>query len=160
MGAIQILGVVVLVIGILLIGVEFFMPGFGFPGISGIICTAAGIFLTGQTTAQRILVGVIAIVVIAVMLVISIVVFSSKKVKSPIKLDTDLQGKNVFIDEKDMEYLIGKKGIAISDLKPAGKGEFDGVKLDIMSANYYIKKDSALVITEIKNNRIIVEEEK
>ncbi len=160
MGAIQILGVVVLVIGILLIGVEFFMPGFGFPGISGIICTAAGIFLTGQTAAQRILVGVIAIVVIAVMLVISIVVFSSKKVKSPIKLDTDLQGKNVFIDEKDMEYLIGKKGIAISDLKPAGKGEFDGVKLDIMSANYYIKKDSALVITEIKNNRIIVEEEK
>lgn len=160
MGTIQILGVVVLVIGILLIGVEFFMPGFGFPGISGIICTVAGIFLIGQTAAQRILVGVIAIVVIAVMLVISIVVFSSKKVKSPIKLDTDLRGRNVFIDEKDMEYLIGKKGIAISDLKPAGKGEFDGVKLDIMSANYYIKKDSALVITEIKNNRIIVEEEK
>ena len=59
-----------------------------------------------------------------------------------------------------MEYLIGKKGVAITDLKPAGKGEFDGVKLDIQSANYYIKKDSALVITEVKDNRIIVEEEK
>ena len=94
------------------------------------------------------------------MLVISIVVFSSKKIKSPIKLDTDLQGKNLFIDEEDMEYLIGKKGVAITDLRPSGKGEFDGVKLDILSSNYYIKKDTPLMITEVKNNRIIVQEEK
>ena len=160
MGAVQILGVIVLIIGILLIGVEFYMPGFGFPGIAGIIFTAAGIFLTGRNVQERVIVGVIAIVIIAVMLVISIVIFSSKKIKSPIKLDEDLQGKNLFIDEKDMEYLIGKRGIAITDLKPAGKGEFDGVKFDILSKNYYIKKDSPLVITEVKNNKIMVEEEK
>ena len=160
MGTVQILGIVVLIIGILLIGVEFFMPGFGLPGISGIICTAAGIFLTGRNASERILVGVIAIVVIAVVLVFSIVVFSSKKIKSPIKLDTDLQGKNLFIDETDMVYLIGKKGVALTDLRPAGKGEFDGVKLDVLSSNYYIKKDSALVITEVKNNKIIVQEGK
>ena len=100
----------------------------------------------------------IAIVVIAVLLVISIVIFSSKKIKSPIKLDEDLKGKDLFIEEKDMEYLIGKKGVAISDLKPAGKGEFAGVKFDVMSAKKYIKKDSVLVITEVKDNRIIVEE--
>ena len=160
MGAVQILGVIVLIIGILLIGVEFYMPGFGFPGIAGIIFTAAGIFLTGNSMQQRVIVGVISIVISAVMLVISIVIKKKKKIKSPIKLDEDLPGKNLFIDEKDMEYLIGKKGVAITDLKPAGKGEFDGVKLDIQSANYYIKKDSALVITEVKDNRIIVEEEK
>ena len=160
MGEVQILGVIVLIIGILLIGVEFYIPGFGFPGITGIIFTAAGIFLTGTNVQERVLVGVIVIVIIAVMRVISIVIFSSKKIKSPIKLDEDLQGKNLFIDEKDMEYLIGKKGIAITDLRPAGKGELDSVKFDVLSANYYIKKDSALVITEVKNNRIIVEEDK
>ena len=53
MGAIQILGIVVLVIGIILIGVEFYMPGFGLPGISGIIFTAGGIFLTGRTISER-----------------------------------------------------------------------------------------------------------
>ena len=44
MGAVQILGIVVLILGILLIGVEFYMPGFGLPGIAGTVCTAAGIF--------------------------------------------------------------------------------------------------------------------
>lgn len=160
MGSIQILGLVVLIIGILLIGVEFIVPGFGIPGIAGIVFTIAGIFLTGTTASERIFVGVIAIVIIAVMLVVSILAFGSKKVKSPIKLETDLQGKNLFIDEKDMEYLIGKKGIAVSDLKPSGKGEFDGVKFDIMSSSLYIKKNAPLVITAVKNNRIIVEEDK
>ena len=157
MGAVQILGIVVLLLGIVLIGVEFYIPGFGIPGISGIICTLAGIFLTGTTISQRILVGTITIVVIAVMLVVSILVFNSKNVKSPIKLDTDLQGRNLFIEEKDMEYLIGREGKAITDLRPSGKGEFDGVRLDVITSGY-IRKDAKLVIYEIKNNSIFVKE--
>ncbi|MCR5823564.1 MAG: hypothetical protein K6G60_03940 [Lachnospiraceae bacterium] len=160
MEPIQILGIVVLVIGIILIGVEFYMPGFGVPGLLGVICAAAGVFLTGRTVSERITVGVIAIVVVAVMLVISIIVFNSKKVKSPIKLDTDLQGKDLFIEAKDMEYLVGQKGIALTDLRPSGKGEFNGIKLDILSPGEFIKKGSALEISEIKNNSIVVREDK
>ena len=158
MAALQILGIVVLLIGIVLIGIEFYMPGFGVPGICGTICAAAGVFLTGRNASERIIVGVIAIVIIAVMLVISIIIFNSKKVKSPIKLDTEVQGKDLFIDGKDMEYLIGKKGEAATDLRPSGKGEFDGVKLDILSEGEYIKKGATLEITEIKNNKIFVRE--
>ncbi|MBO4678266.1 MAG: serine protease [Lachnospiraceae bacterium] len=156
MEAIQILGIVVLIIGIVLIGVEFFLPGFGVPGISGIICTVAGVFLTGRDMSERIMVGVIAIVIIAIVLVVSIIIFNSKKIKSPIKLETDLQGKNLFIEEKDMEYLLGRKGVAITDLRPSGKGEFDGVKLDVITTGY-IKKGTELTITAIKNNKIFVD---
>ncbi len=159
MTVIQILGVFVLIVGIILIGIEFYMPGFGIPGVSGTIFTVAGIFLTGRNISERIVVGLVAIIAIAVMLVLSIVVFNSKNVKSPIKLDTDLQGKNLFIEEKDMEYLVGKKGTALTDLRPSGKGEFDGVKLDIISSGY-IAKGADLIITEIKNNKIFVGEVK
>ena len=159
MTVIQILGVLVLIVGIILIGIEFYIPGFGMPGVCGTIFTVAGIFLTGRTISERIMVGLIAIIAIAVMLVLSIMVFNSKSVKSPIKLDTDLQGKNLFIEEKDMEYLVGKKGIALTDLRPSGKGEFDGVKLDIITSGY-IAKGTELIITEIKNNKIFVGEVK
>ena len=157
METIQILGIIVLLIGILLIGVEFYVPGFGVPGISGTIFAAAGIYLTGKNTSERIMVGVITIVIVVVMLVMSIFLFS-KDFKSPIKLDTDLNGKNIFIEEKDMEYLIGKEGVALTDLRPLGKGEFDGVKFDVVSDNYFIKKGTTLVISEIDNNKIIVKE--
>lgn len=157
MEAIQILGIIILIIGILLIGVEAFVPGFGVPGICGIVFTLAGVIMTGRNNSERILVGAIAIIVIVVMLVVSIILFGSRTINSPIKLDTDLQGKNLFIEEKDMEYLIGRKGCAITDLRPSGKGEFDGVKLDIITSGY-IKKGTELTIIAIKNNRIIVEE--
>ena len=156
MEAVQVLGIIVLIIGIVLIGVEVYMPGFGFPGISGIICTVAGIFLTGRDMNERIKVGAIAIVVIIIVLTVSIIVFNSKKIKSPIKLEDDLKGRNLFIEEDDMKYLIGKKGIALTDLKPSGKGEFDGVKLDVITVGY-IKKGTELTITEIKNNKIFVD---
>jgi len=158
MEMLQLFGIVLLLIGVILIGVEVYMPGFGFPGICGTICTVTGVFLAGRNMSERIFAGAIAIVVIAVMLVISIIIFNSKSIRSPIKLDTDLQGKNLFIEEKDMEYLIGRKGIAITDLRPSGKGEFDGVKLDILSTGY-IKRGSNLIIKAIKNNRIFVEED-
>ncbi len=157
MEVLPILGILVLVVGIVLIGVEFYIPGFGFPGIFGIIFAAAGVFLTGRTATERVVVGVITIVVIAVMLIISIIVFNSKKVRSPIKLDTDLEGKDLFIEGKDMEYLVGKKGVATTDLRPAGKGEFDGVLLNVVAANY-IRKGTSLEIREIKNNKIVVKE--
>ena len=99
MGALQILGIVVLIIGMVLIGIEFYVPGFGVPGISGIVCTVVGVFLVGRNAQERILTGAVSIVVIAIMLVISIIIFNSKKVKSPIKLDNELPGKNLFIEE-------------------------------------------------------------
>ena len=120
----------------------------------------AGIYLAGRDNGERIFIGVIAIVIIAVMLVISICIFKSKKIKSPIKLETDMQGKNLFIEEKDMEYLLGKKGVACTDLRPSGKGEFNGVKLDILSDGEFIKKGVKITVTEIKNNKIFVREDK
>ena len=57
-----------------------------------------------------------------------------------------------------MEYLIGQKGMAITDLRPSGKGEFNGVKLDILSQGEYIGRGSKLEITNIKNNKIVVKE--
>ncbi|MCR5828900.1 MAG: serine protease [Lachnospiraceae bacterium] len=156
MEVVNILGIIVLLVGIVLIGIEFFLPGFGLPGISGIICVAAGIYLTGRDMTERLVVGVIAILVIAIMLVISIILFKSKKVKSPIKLETDLPGKNLFIDESDMNYLVGKKGTALTDLRPSGKGEFEGVKLDVLSSGEFIEKGKNLEIAEIKNNKIFV----
>ncbi len=160
MGALQVLGIVVLIIGMVLIGIEFYIPGFGVPGISGIVCTIVGVFLVGRNAQERILAGAVSIVVIAVMLVISVIIFNSKKVKSPIKLDDELPGKNLFIEGEDPDSYVGKEGIAITDLKPSGKGEFDGERYDVLSQGNFIEKGAKLKITEVKNNKIFVEEGK
>ena len=58
-----------------------------------------------------------------------------------------------------MEYLIGKTGVAATDLRPGGKGSFDGIYFDVLSEGMYVKKGQGIKITRIKDNKIIVMEE-
>ncbi|MDE7045498.1 MAG: serine protease, partial [Acetatifactor sp.] len=63
----------------------------------------------------------------------------------------------------DLNYLLGREGIASTDLRPAGKGDFAGIELDLLSEGAYIKKGSSSVISNISANRLtvrVVEEKK
>ena len=46
---------ILLVVGTLLIAVEIFLPGFGIPGIAGIIAMAAGLILMDPTLPQAVI---------------------------------------------------------------------------------------------------------
>ena len=42
MNTVMIIGIILLIAGFVLVGIELVVPGFGAPGISGIICLVAG----------------------------------------------------------------------------------------------------------------------
>ena len=49
----EIVGIILLIAGFILIGIELVIPGFGAPGISGIISLTGGILLSSQTTQNE-----------------------------------------------------------------------------------------------------------
>ena len=53
----------------------------------------------------------------------------------------------------------GRTGIAKTDLRPSGKGDFDGTVLDVLSNGEFIKKGTRIQITKILNNQVLVKEE-
>lgn len=53
---------------------------------------------------------------------------------------------------------VGLSGVAITDLRPAGKGEFKGETLDITAANGFIAEGRKVVIVSEDGLRILVEE--
>ena len=48
MDTLMILGIILFIAGFILIAIEMVIPGFGAPGISGIACLIAGVFLTAD----------------------------------------------------------------------------------------------------------------
>lgn len=151
------IGIVFLIAGFVLVGVEMVVPGFGAPGISGIVCLVAGIFLTADSIEQGVLITVVVIVALGILMTIIMGFLSQKKFKSPIILDTDVKA-GVPIDPSDLTYLLGKEGVAVTDLKPAGKGDFEGVELDIFSEGQYIKKGTRIVISKVNQKKLMVKE--
>lgn len=153
----MVIGIILLIAGFVLVGIEMVVPGFGVPGISGIICLVAGVFLTADTIEEGIFITVVVIVILGILMTIIMGFLSQKKFRSPIVLDEDLKA-GAPINSSDLDYLLQKEGRATTDLKPAGKGDFEGIELDIFSEGPYIKKGSPIVISRINENRLMVKE--
>lgn len=157
MDAVMIIGLILLIAGFVLAGIEMVVPGFGAPGICGIICLVAGVLLTADSVEAGIFITVVVIVILGILMTVIMGFLSQKKFRSPIVLDEDLKA-GVPINSSDLEYLIRKEGKASTDLKPAGKGNFEGIELDIFSEGPYIKKGTSIVISRINENRLMVKE--
>lgn len=154
----MVLGIALIVIGFILIGIEMIIPGFGAPGISGIICMIVGLFLTADTIEEGIIILLIVLALLAIMLVIILRLLAKGKLKSPIILKDEISTESGFISSSDLKYLLGKKGMAATDLRPAGRGNFDGVEFNVISEGKYINKDTPIEICKVEGSKLIVKE--
>lgn len=156
MDTLVILGILLLVAGFVLVGIEMVVPGFGVPGISGIICLISGILLTAKTVEQGLTITMIVITLLAVMLTVALLVL--RRVKPPFVLEDELKAKQGYLNASDLEYLVGKEGIASTDLKPAGKCDIEGVEFDVRAEGKYVEKGTRVKINRIHENTIMIKE--
>lgn len=143
-----------LLLGAGLMILEIFLPGFGLPGISGIVLIAAGIILAAVHHGMLVAVVVLLVVIALLALAVSWVLRSAAKGN---------YGSAIFLNEKDelstredMKVLVGKKGHTCSVLRPAGIGNFDGVRLNVVTEGSFIERDVPIEIVSVDGTRIVV----
>jgi membrane-bound serine protease (ClpP class) len=142
--------------GILLILIELFIPGFGFFGISGVSCILVSLFLTlGGDTAALSLLSISLVVAIVVFLLI-IKFLPSSQLWSKIILKDSETKQDGFSSSHDYSNYIGKEGLVLTLLRPAGLVEIDGVQLDVVSAGQYIEPGIKVKVVSVNGSRIIV----
>lgn len=158
MDGLMVIGILLLLAGFVLVGTEMVLPGFGAPGIIGGICLVAGIILTADSLEQGLTTTVVVVVLLAIMFIIILTLFHMKKIKPPIVLQEELKAEKGYLSSADLEYLVGKEGVASTDLKPAGKCNIDGVEFDVRSDGRYIARNSRVQIIRIQGNTLIIKE--
>lgn len=156
METLTIIGLVLIIAGFVLVAVEMVVPGFGLPGVLSIICLIAGVFLSADSVEEGILITVLVIVVLGILMSVTMGLLARRGAKSSIILGTDVKADDLYLNSSDMEYLLNRKGYAMTDLRPAGKGNFDGIDLHIYSDGSYIEKGTPVIIDRISDNRLIV----
>ncbi len=57
---------------------------------------------------------------------------------------------------EDRPAWVGRTGVALTDLRPVGKGKFSGRILDVVSEEGYLPKDTEIVITRVEGFRFVV----
>lgn len=155
-GVTLIIAIILFVAGFILIGIEMAIPGFSIPGISGIVCLVVAIFLVSDSFVEGAIIALIIMALLGIMFAIILGILSKAKLKSPIILKDEQNKEKGFISSNDLKYLLGKHGVAVTDLRPSGTADFDGIEFDVISEGKYIPKDTKLIIYKVQGSKLIV----
>jgi membrane-bound serine protease (ClpP class) len=148
-----------LIIGLLLLIVEIFIPG-GVLGVFGAIALTAavitGFFAFGAhggflATAGMVVLG-------GVVIYAWVKFFPRTLVGRKITLGSDMaEAKST---PPDWPALVGKSGVARSDLRPAGVADIESQRVDVVAESGFIKGGASIRVVAVEGVRIIVRESK
>jgi membrane-bound serine protease (ClpP class) len=154
--------------GIVLLTLEVFViPGFGIAGVGGISLILISLYLSligNIPDAAEFLrafytfCGAILITIAAGYILIRI--FPKTPLYGKIMLETVESAGAGFKSADIHSDLIGVTGVVINDLRPVGKAEINGKRLDVVTEGGYIEKETAVIVTEVDGSRIVVRENK
>lgn len=152
------LPLIVIVAGLAFVILEMFLPGFGAPGIIGVILLAIGIIMFADTPLQALIMIVIILAILGVALVLVMQSASKGRLSKHLVLNDSLNDSEGFSAVDDLNYFIGSEGVTLTVLRPSGTADFSGVKLDVVSDGEFIPKGSAVIISKVEGNRIVVKQ--
>lgn len=151
--------VICFIIGVVLMVLEAFMPGFGIAGISGIVVEIIAVTLTwlnhGPVAALGMLLVILSVIAIAISMSLRSAT-NGRLSKSRIILRDTESNEAGYRSAEDMEVFLGRDGKAITVLRPTGIAEFDGVRLNVVSEGEFIAMGTAVRIVRIEGSRILV----
>ncbi|MGN0762788.1 MAG: NfeD family protein [Aristaeellaceae bacterium] len=147
------------VVGIGLLVLEAFMPGFGLPGISGIVMEIVAIALTWVNHGPVAALGLTIIVLSLIAIAISMSLRSATKgrlSRSKIILKERESNEAGYRSAEDMQVFLGKEGETTTVCRPTGMAEFDGVKLNVVSEGEFLPAGTRVRIVQVEGSRIVV----
>ena len=146
--------IVCLLVGLGLMIFEMFTPGMGLPGLLGLI---AAVVLRADTFASALITLALIIVILAIAAFFIYRSFQKGAIsRSQIVLNDAIEEKSTSLSDDAAKELIGLEGECLTALRPSGNADFDGRRLDVVSAGEFIEKGSRVRIEAVEGLRILV----
>ncbi len=158
--------IILFVFGVVMLLIEVFViPGFGIVGTVGIISIVASLYLSlvGRFMPATDLVSgakVLAIAFISSFVIVLVALrFLPKFTPFQRLVLSTTENVNEGFRSAPGEYasLIGKEGIALTMLRPAGSASIEGEKVSVVTEGDFIEQNSRIRVTKVEGYRIVVE---
>ena len=147
---------ILFVTGLILLIVEAIVPGFGLPGISGIIFVIVGTVLAMESIKIAVISLSVAILITTITTIILLKFGFRSKMLNKIILQTRQEDKDGYLSVDTMSEYLDKEGRTLTELRPAGFIEIDGIKLDALSESSFISKNESIKIVRVEGSKIFV----
>ncbi len=141
-----------LAVGYILMLIEIFVPG-GILGILGLIAVTYGCYVAFELGTSW---GIAAVTLSLVLTTVAIKILVRSRVAKRLVLDN--QGAEDWkAAEEGLGDLLGRTGMTLTPLRPAGLIEIDEQRIDVVADSEFIESGVEVRICEIEGNRVVVE---
>ena len=153
--ALNLIMIIGFVVGSCLIVTEAFIPGFGVAGFSGVVLEVAALCccwrLHGTVPTLLALLGVLLLIGLAIF-------FSYRSAMNGrlSKSNLILKATESVAGESAPDPRIGREGVTVTALRPAGKVDVEGTSLNAASRGEFIEKGAAVLITGVEGDHYTV----
>lgn len=144
------------VTGLILLVVEGIVPGFGLPGISGILFVLIGTILAMDSLKLGIMSLSAATIITAAVSIVLIKRGFKSKLFNSIVLDAKHDGDKGYFSSNSMDMYLLKEGITLSEMRPSGYVDIDGDRIDALSLDGYIAKNIPIKVVKVEGSKIFV----
>jgi membrane-bound serine protease (ClpP class) len=151
--------------GLLLLVIELFVtPGFGVAGVLGIIALVSGLSLSliGSGATWDFTLRAVGRVALSLLLALAASLALLRFLpRLPfgrrLILETGLTAGQGYASPPEADrHWLGKDGVAISPLRPAGIADIAGERVDVVSDGEFIETGAQIVVARVDGNRVVV----
>jgi membrane-bound serine protease (ClpP class) len=159
------------VVGLVLIIVEIFVtPGSIIIGVAGILCTITGLALAlvrninfdftfvppGALAYAFLMVTVAMALPLILIMIFGKTMFASSTFKHMSDVGEMKSSKGYSIKDKQLHGLVGESGIAVTNLRPAGKIEISNERYDAITDGGFIEKGQPVKVLRLQATYLVV----
>ncbi len=148
---------VFLIAGVVLLTVEMFLPGIGIFGGLGFICLVLFIAFQAKTLTEALILVLIIAAIVTIFVLILVRSFKKGRIyRSGIVLKNEQTREEGFFAGSDMSHIMGKQGVSVTVLRPAGTAAFDGERIDVLTEGEFIPAGTPVEVVRVSGMRVFV----
>ena len=147
--------IILQLVGVVVIIAEIILPSGGILSIAALGVFGYSLFIVFNEISMTIGFSFVAadLILIPVLVIVGLKLLA----KSPVTLRKTLSRKEgVSSQSSELESFVGTQGNAVTNLRPAGIAVINGKRVDVVTRGEYLEKDSAIIVTAVTGNQIIV----
>lgn len=153
------IAVALAVAGLVLLVMEIFViPGFGICGLLGLGSIIGAVVVVAPSFSVAMLQLGIALVAAVVLVIISLKCGKTRRVWSRLILKESTSTEGGYVSPPPgINDLVGKSGVALTDLRPAGAVLIDGQRTDCLTDGCFVMRGSAVKVIRVTGSGVVVE---
>ncbi|MCK1982112.1 MULTISPECIES: NfeD family protein [Peribacillus] len=146
------------IIGVILVLIEFFIPG-GIIGLLGFTAIVGSLFLATGDPVHMTISLLIAVTVSILVFILLVKVFGKQmKFFRKMILTDATKTEQGYVSNPNRLDLLGVEGKALTDLRPSGTALVKDERVDVVTEGSFISKGSSIVIVKVEGSRVVVRE--